>query len=424
MPARNISRECPGCGARRSDGARSASFEAATRQMQRLAFYHSFNQKAHELAGALAERLIALMPGPMSKVFFNNSGSEANDTAVKLVWYYNNALRPASQEEDHRAHARLSRRHRGFREPDRPCRQSSRFRPADRQRCATPIARITTATAAAGRERGGIRRPARRRASTTQIQREDPDTVAAFIAEPVMGAGGVIVPPASYFAKIQAVLQQARRAAHRRRGDLRLRPHRAHVRLRDLRHRARHHDGGEGAVLGLSADLGDDRLRGDLSRARRGEREDRHLRARLHLFRPSGVLRRGARDAGDLRGTATSSTMSRAVAPVLQAGPAPLRRPSPGRRGARHRPHRRASSWCATRRPRRRSRRRPGRRRAGPGANARSTGSSSAPWATPSRSARRSSSPPPRSRRCCAASARASPRRPQSLARQDAASRA
>src|SRR5487761_886277 len=66
--------------------------EAATRQMRRLPFYHGFNQKAHDLAGALAERLIAMMPIKMSKVFFNNSGSEANDTAIKMVWYYNNAL--------------------------------------------------------------------------------------------------------------------------------------------------------------------------------------------------------------------------------------------------------------------------------------------------------------------------------------------
>jgi 4-aminobutyrate--pyruvate transaminase len=65
--------------------------EAATRQMRKLPFYHQYASKAHDTAIDLAERLIELMPVPMSKVFFNNSGSEANDTAVKLVWYYNNA---------------------------------------------------------------------------------------------------------------------------------------------------------------------------------------------------------------------------------------------------------------------------------------------------------------------------------------------
>src|SRR5579863_7103526 len=64
--------------------------EAATRQMRRLPYYHTFNQKSHDTVAALAERLIGFMPVKMSKVFFNNSGSEANDTAIKMVWYYNN----------------------------------------------------------------------------------------------------------------------------------------------------------------------------------------------------------------------------------------------------------------------------------------------------------------------------------------------
>ena len=66
--------------------------EAATRQMRKLPFYHSFGGKTNEPSVELAERLTALAPAPMSKVFFANSGSEANDTAVKLVWYYHNAI--------------------------------------------------------------------------------------------------------------------------------------------------------------------------------------------------------------------------------------------------------------------------------------------------------------------------------------------
>lgn len=60
--------------------------EAAHRQMQALPFYHSFGGRSHEPAIELSERLIAMAPVPMSKVFFANSGSEANDTAIKLVW--------------------------------------------------------------------------------------------------------------------------------------------------------------------------------------------------------------------------------------------------------------------------------------------------------------------------------------------------
>ena len=66
--------------------------EAAARQIRKLPFYHGFNQKGHEPQIELAERLLAMAPVPMSKVFFANSGSEAIDTAIKLIWYRNNAL--------------------------------------------------------------------------------------------------------------------------------------------------------------------------------------------------------------------------------------------------------------------------------------------------------------------------------------------
>ena len=65
---------------------------AACRQLERLPFYHNFAHKAVEPAIDLAEFLVERAPVPMSKVFFTNSGSEANDTQVKLVWYYNNVL--------------------------------------------------------------------------------------------------------------------------------------------------------------------------------------------------------------------------------------------------------------------------------------------------------------------------------------------
>ena len=65
---------------------------AAVRQLEAMPFYHTFGHKTTEPSALLAERLIAMAPTPMSKVFFANSGSEANDTAVKLIWYYNNAL--------------------------------------------------------------------------------------------------------------------------------------------------------------------------------------------------------------------------------------------------------------------------------------------------------------------------------------------
>jgi 4-aminobutyrate---pyruvate transaminase len=180
--------------------------DAATRQLKRLPYYHVFNHKSHDVAAELAARLIALMPVKMSKVFFNNSGSEANDTAVKMVWYYNNAR---GRHRKKKIIARMKGYHgvtvaaasltglpNNHRDFDLPI---DNIRHADcphHYRFAKPgESEEAFATRLAESLEG-------------QIQREDPETVAAFIAEPVMGAGGVIVPPKSYFEKIQAVLKK------------------------------------------------------------------------------------------------------------------------------------------------------------------------------------------------------------------------
>jgi len=66
--------------------------QAAAAQMRKLPFYHAFSAKSHEPLIDLAEMLIDRAPVPMSKAFFANSGSEANDSAIKMIWYFNNAL--------------------------------------------------------------------------------------------------------------------------------------------------------------------------------------------------------------------------------------------------------------------------------------------------------------------------------------------
>src|SRR5260370_6539103 len=66
--------------------------EAAAAQMRKLSFAHLFTGRSHDPAIELAEKLKEIAPVPVSKVFFCNSGSEANDTQMKLVWYMNNAL--------------------------------------------------------------------------------------------------------------------------------------------------------------------------------------------------------------------------------------------------------------------------------------------------------------------------------------------
>ena len=180
--------------------------EAATRQMRRLPYYHIFNHKSHEAAAELAERLIALMPVKMSKVFFNNSGSEANDSAVKMVWYYNNAR---GKHRKKKIIARMKGYH-GVTVAS----ASLTGLPTNHRDFDLPIAQIRHADcphhyrfAKPGESEEDF---ATRLADSleAQILREDPETVAAFIAEPVMGAGGVIVPPRTYFEKIQKVLRK------------------------------------------------------------------------------------------------------------------------------------------------------------------------------------------------------------------------
>ena len=180
--------------------------EAAARQMRKLSFYHSFHHKSHDVVGELAERLIGMMPVKMSHAFFNNSGSEANDTAVKIVWYYNNARgRPRKKK----IIARLKSYH-GVTVAS----ASLSGLPNNHRQFDLPIANIRHADcphhyrfAHAGESEEDF---ATRLAENLDlmIQREDPETVAAFIAEPVMGAGGVIVPPHTYYEKIQKVLKK------------------------------------------------------------------------------------------------------------------------------------------------------------------------------------------------------------------------
>ncbi|WP_119458897.1 aspartate aminotransferase family protein [Rhodospirillaceae bacterium SYSU D60014] len=180
--------------------------EAATRQLRKLPYYHTFTFKSHDTAIDLAEKLIGLAPVPMSKVFFTNSGSEANDTVVKLVWYYNNAI---GRPEKKKIIARLKGYH-GV----TVAAASLTGLPYNHIDFDLPIANILH-TDCPHHYRFGLPGEseedfASRMAANLEklILDEGPDTVAAFIAEPVQGAGGVIIPPRTYFEKIQAVLKK------------------------------------------------------------------------------------------------------------------------------------------------------------------------------------------------------------------------
>jgi len=180
--------------------------QAAANQMRKLSSYHIFGHKSHEPGIDLAEKLIGLAPVPMSKVFFANSGSEANDTAVKLIWYYNNALgRPDKKK--------ILARVRGYHGVT-VATASLTGLPNNHRDFDLPIARIShadcphhyrNAKPGESEEEFATRLAEQLEA---QILAEGPDTVAAMFCEPIMGAGGVVVPPATYYEKIQAVLKK------------------------------------------------------------------------------------------------------------------------------------------------------------------------------------------------------------------------
>lgn len=180
--------------------------QAALAQMTRLPFYHLFGGKSHDRAIELAETLLAMAPVPMARVFFANSGSEAVDSAIKLVWYVNNARgRPQKKK--------IIGRLKGYHGVTIAAASLTAL-PNNQRSFDLPLAGFLTTDCPHHYRYGEPGESEEQFASRlaanleTLIIHEGPDTIAAFIAEPVQGAGGVIVPPKSYFAKIQAVLRK------------------------------------------------------------------------------------------------------------------------------------------------------------------------------------------------------------------------
>ena len=180
--------------------------EVAYQQMQKLPYYHNFTHRSHGQAIDLAEKLVEIAPVPMSKVFYTNSGSEANDTIVKMIWYRSNAL---GKPEKKKIISRL----RGYHGVT-VASASMTGLPYNHRSFDLPIEGILHTTCPHYWREGQDGETEEAFASRCaqdlddMIQAEGPDTVAAFIAEPVMGAGGVVVPPATYWEKIQAVLSK------------------------------------------------------------------------------------------------------------------------------------------------------------------------------------------------------------------------
>lgn len=180
--------------------------DAIAAQAHKLAFYHAHGGHASEVAIRLTQRVLDLAPPGMRSVFWGLQGSDAHETMIKLVWYVNNVLdRPHKKKiiARHRAYhgltimagslSGLPQYHRAFDLPLGPVLH-------------------TQAPYFYRRENGALTEAAYAQACADELDRvilaEGPDTIAAFIAEPVMSSGGVLPPPANYWPLVQRVLRK------------------------------------------------------------------------------------------------------------------------------------------------------------------------------------------------------------------------
>ncbi len=178
--------------------------EVASRQMKQMAFGHLFAGRSHEPGIALAEKLKEISPFPAGKVFFANSGSEANDTQIKLFWYINNARgKPEKKKIISRTKAYHGVTIASASLTGLPGNHKSFDLPLDFVRFADCPHYYRAAEAGESEEQFTVRMAAN---LEKLIIDEGPETIAAMIAEPIQGAGGVILPPKGYFPAIAKVL--------------------------------------------------------------------------------------------------------------------------------------------------------------------------------------------------------------------------
>ncbi|HEY2444732.1 MAG TPA: aminotransferase [Rhizomicrobium sp.] len=183
-----------------------ALVEAAAAQMRKLAFGHLFAGRSHEPAIALAEKVKEISPFPAGKVFFANSGSEANDTQIKLYWYAANARGDAgrktiiSRTKAYHGVTIAAASLTGL-----PANHKSFDLPLDFVRFAECPHHYRAAEPGEGERDFSLRLA---KSLETLIEREGAQSIAAMIVEPIQGAGGVILPPEGYFEAITEVLKR------------------------------------------------------------------------------------------------------------------------------------------------------------------------------------------------------------------------
>jgi L-2,4-diaminobutyrate transaminase len=179
--------------------------EAMRDQALELSYCHAFSSMASNKPALLAARLKEMAPVPMSKVFFGNSGSDANDTQVKIVWYYNNARGLPKKKK-------IIARDRGYHGVTVAAAGLTGL-PGLHAGFDLPLPFVKHTTAPHRLWNGhGLSDEAFVSKLVDDLEKlieaEGADTIAAMIMEPIMGAGGVIVPPDGYYAAVQEVLDR------------------------------------------------------------------------------------------------------------------------------------------------------------------------------------------------------------------------
>jgi len=180
--------------------------DAIAEQAHKLAYFHTYAGHTNDQLARLSARLVAMAPGRMSKVFYGQSGSDANETQAKLVWYVHNLLGKTQKKK-------IIARELGY-HGSTVIAGSMTGMNFYHNHMDLPFS-IILRTGAPHYYRHALdgeteEEFSQRRADELEalILREGPDTVGAMIAEPVQGSGGIIVPPAGYWSAIQKVLKK------------------------------------------------------------------------------------------------------------------------------------------------------------------------------------------------------------------------
>ncbi|MGI9437720.1 MAG: aspartate aminotransferase family protein [Geminicoccaceae bacterium] len=184
---------------------RKELIDAASRQMAELPYYNTFFQSATPPVVELSAKLAEIAPGDLSRVFFANSGSEANDTVVKLVRYFWN------RQDKPKKKIIISRDY-GYHGVTLAAASLSGLKPMHPQ-SDLPLAGFEHIEAPYWYAHGGDLSPedfGKKAAAALEQRILDlgPDRVGAFIGEPIQGAGGVIIPPPGYWQEIQRICRK------------------------------------------------------------------------------------------------------------------------------------------------------------------------------------------------------------------------